>query len=257
MGAARVLRRSLLVWGWGHIALGDRRGWLLVVLQPLAIGVLLFAAWALIDGTRWLDVFVPLVVLLVFWIGQAAHAHRRAIALGAGPGGELQLALFLPFALAVVTAFWLLGGRHGSPAATVEAYMEAWQSGRPDIAVALYGYPAADVSDITALWSDERAWLESAIANGQQTYGAASGLDPERPFNSLRVRQISATSFAVELVRSERFETTLLGVIPTAGQRTVVVGPVMIVSVVEERTSDGWLQSSAWRIAFVTPQGAV
>jgi len=35
VGAAGVLRRSLLIWGWGHIALGDRRGWLLVLLFGL------------------------------------------------------------------------------------------------------------------------------------------------------------------------------------------------------------------------------
>ena len=34
---ASVLRRSLVVWGLGQLAIGDRRGWLLLLAQPLAI----------------------------------------------------------------------------------------------------------------------------------------------------------------------------------------------------------------------------
>ena len=254
MGAAGILRRSLIVWGWGHVALGDRRGWLLVLLQPLAILGLAFAAWQLIDGTRWLAVFVPLVLLLVFWIGQAVHAHRRAIALGAAPGGELQLAFFLPVVLAVVSAFWLVGGRHGSPASAVEAYMAAWAANRPDIAVGLYGDANHQPSELSAFWDDLGTKLSAAVSNGRATYGTTSGLDPGRPFRNLRVTQTGPTSFAVELVRSESYQTTLLGFIPTAGQRTVVVEPVLSINVIEQPGAGGWLQSSTWRIASVLAQ---
>lgn len=250
MGAAGVLRRSLLIWGWGHIALGDRRGWLLVLLQPIALAGLLIAAWQLIDGTRWLAVFLPLVALLVFWVGQAVNAHQRALALGAAPGGELQLAWFLPAVLAVVSAFWLVGGRHGSPASAVEAYMTAWQSDRPDVAVALYGGGAPAAADVAQLWLQERAWLHSAIEQALATYGPTSGLDTARPFNSLRVSQSAPTHFVVELVRSESYQTTILGFIPTAGQRTVVVTPLLDVAVVEEPVA-GYLPSTVWRIDTV------
>jgi hypothetical protein len=249
MGAAGVLRRSLLIWGWGHIALGDGRGWLLAAIQPLAIAGLLFAAWQLIDGTRWLAVFVPLVALLVLWIGQAVHAHRRALAMGAAPGGELQLALVLPVVLALVSAFWLVGGRHGSPASAVEAYMTAWQSDRPDLAVALYG-GGTELSEVADLWGRERAWLVSRIAQAQADYGPASGLDPARPFSSLRVTQTGPSLFTVELVRSESYQTTILGFIPTAGQRTVVVAPLLSIAVAEQPQT-GYLPSSVWRIAQV------
>lgn len=251
MGAAGVLRRSLLAWGWGHIALGDRRGWLLVLLQPLAVAGLAVAAWQLIDGTRWLAVFLPLVALLVFWVGQAVHAHRRALAMGAAPGGELQLAWFLPAVLAVVSAFWLVGGRHASPASAVEAYMTAWQSDRPDIAVALYGDDAPAAADVTQLWVRERSWLSSQIEGAQATYGPASGLDPARPFSSVRVSQTGPTSFVVELVRAETYQTTILGFIPTAGQRTVVIAPVLALTVVE-KTVTGYLPTTVWRIETVT-----
>ncbi|MEP7360467.1 MAG: hypothetical protein ABI744_02700 [Chloroflexota bacterium] len=245
---AQVLRRALLVWGWGHAALGDRRGWLLAIIQFLAIGDWLIIAVQLIDGTRWLAVFVPLVLIIVFWFGQAVHAYRRAVRLGGAPGGELQLALFLPLVLAVFTAFWIIGGRHGSAASTVEAYMEAWQAGRPDVAAALYGNAPVAPQAIADLWQGERNQLVNHLTSGLANYGNESGLDPARPFGSLRVRQVSPTRFSVELVRSERFETTLLGIVPTAGLRTVVVTPVMVILVNEERVSDGLLPSSAWRI---------
>ena len=251
MGAAGVLRRSLLIWGWGHIALGDRRGWLLVLLQPIALAGLLVAAWQLIDGTRWLAVFLPLVALLVIWVGQAVHAHQRALALGAAPGGELQLAWFLPAVLAVVSAFWLVGGRHGSPASAVEAYMTAWQADRPDVAVALYGSGAPAAADVTQLWLQERAWLISQIEHARATYGPTSGLDPARPFSSLRVTQSAPPHFIVELVRSESYQTTILGFIPTAAQRTVVVAALWDVAVVEEHVM-GYLPSTVWRIDTVT-----
>lgn len=250
MGAAGVLRRSLLIWGWGHIALGDRRGWLLLLLQPLAVAGLAFAAWQLIDGTRWLAVFLPLVVLLVFWVGQAVHAHQRALALGAAPGGELQLAFFLPVVLAVVSAFWLVGGRNGSPASAVEAYMAAWQANQPEVAADLYGATAAPPIDLAAFWDTEEAWLVSQIEDGRATYGSQSGLDPQRPFRNLRVTQTGITTFTVELVRSESYQTTLLGFIPTAGQRTVVVAPVLTIDVFEQQVG-GVLQSSVWRIGSV------
>lgn len=251
MGAAGVLRRALLIWGWGHIALGDRRGWLLVLLQPLALGGLSFAAWQLIEGTRWLAVFLPLVALLVFWVGQAVHAHRRALARGAAPGGELQLAWFLPVVLALVSTFWLIGGRQSSPASAVEAYMTAWQSGRPDIAVGLFGTTGPLQTELASFWGEQRNWLTSAIESGRNTYGSASGLDPARPFRSLRVTQSGPNAFTVELVRSESYQSTLLGFIPTAGQRTVVEARVLSLTVFQQQVA-GPLPSSVWRINQVT-----
>jgi hypothetical protein len=51
-------------------------------------------------------------------------------------------------------------------------------------------------------------------------------------------------------VRSESYQTTLLGFIPTAGQRTVVVAPVLAIDVFEQQL-DGTLPSSIWRISSV------
>lgn len=255
-GAAGVIRRALLIWGWGHLTLGDRRGWLLVLLEPLAIAGLLLAAWSLIDGTSWLAVFVPLLALLVVWVGQAIHAHRRAIALGRAPGGELALAWILPLAMAVVSAFWLVGGRHGSPAATVEAYMDAWRAGQPSAATGLFADAGLDAAALGAFWSDQSSELAEQLTQGRATFGPESGLDPARPFGSLRVTQrepsaAGEVSFRVEIVRSERFETTLLGFITTAAQRTIVVQPLVQLTLREERTGGSWLASSSWRVVGV------
>jgi hypothetical protein len=250
--ASSVLRRALVLWGAGHLALGDRRGWLLLILQPLAIAAVAVVALQLLDGTRWLVVFAPLLILLVVWLAQAVHAHRRAIALGATPGGEIQIAAFLPLALVVVTAFWLVGGRHGSPAATVEAYMAAWMADRPDVATRLFVEPPLN-SELSQTWTQDLSTLTSHMTIERARYGPISGLDPARPFASLRVTdmetgQTGEAQYLVELVRSERYETTVLGVIPTAAQRTVVVRPVLLIDVREQTGPAGWLPSSTWEI---------
>ena len=123
--AAKVLRRALVGWGLGHVLLGYRRGWLLLIAQPIAIVAVGVLAAALLDGTRWLVVFPPLLALMVFWVGQAVDAHQRALRMGAKAGGEMGIVVLLPVALTVLTLFWLLGGRHGSASATLQQYIDA------------------------------------------------------------------------------------------------------------------------------------
>ena len=212
----------------------------------LAIADWLIVAWQLIDTTLWLVVFVPLVAIVVFWVAQAVYAYRRALALGGAPGGEPQLALFLPLVLAVFTGFWLVGGRHASPASTVEAYMEAWESNRPDLALVLFA-GTEQSSDLTTFWATLKNELSNRVASAEATYGPTSGLDEQRPFSSLRVTQSDSTTFSVEIVRSETFQTNLLGIIQTSGQRTVVVAQLLSLTLVEEPVA-GWLPSSVWRI---------
>lgn len=187
------------------------------------------------------------------WLGQAVHAHRRAIALGAQPGGEIQIAAFLPFALTALTLFWLVGGRHGSPAATVEAYMEAWMDNRPDAAAGLFAVPP--MPEVSSQWTSTLDQIRTNLDAGRTTYGEQSGLDPARPFNSLRVTQVEESGggarFVVEIVRAERFATTVLGIIPTAAQRTVVLEPVVAIELREVAQTSSWLPSSKWRITSV------
>jgi len=260
-----VLRRGLLVWGLGHLALGDRRGWLLMVVQPIAIAGVLLVAAQLIDGTRWLIVLPPLAALLVVWLGQAVHAHQRAVELGATPGGELQAALFLPIAVAVLTAFWLVGGRHGSPAATLEGYVVAWMSGHSETAYSLYATPV-EPTDLEATWDGHSAYLTDRVSLLAAQFGPASGLDPSRPFDNLRFRDPVTTGpgrqmVDVDIVRRQRVETMVLGIVPTASQETVVVerAGTITLSLVEQPAVDwvpfGRLPSSAWKIERVAIGG--
>lgn len=262
--AAAVLRRAMIGWGLGHLAIGDRRGWLLLLLQPLAIAGLALVTVQLIEGTRWLIVFPPLVALLVIWMAQAIHAHQRAVELGAERGGELQIILLLALAVSVMTAFWLLGGRFGSPTATLQAYTEAWMAGRADAASQLFTTPPAP-DRLTADWADQTRVLQDGISRALAVYGPASGLDPQQPFASLRYRQLEGSEGAgragvlIEVVRSQRVETTVLGIIPTAGQETVVVEADWVVwlelrrQTVPEWLPFGRLDSYAWKISAVEP----
>ena len=264
--AAKVLRRGLIGWGLGHVMLGDRRGWLLLILQPIAIVAVAALAGALIDGTRWLVVFVPLLALMIFWIAQAIDAHQRALNMGAKPGGEIAIVLVLPIGLTVLTLFWLLGGRHGSPTATMQEYIESWMRYRPAAAAALFASPTT-ADAVSADWAAERQVLSDHIARARTTYGYDSGLDPSHPFDSLRFRDpVTAAdgqvAMVVELVRNERVQTSVLGVIPTAGQQEVVVERDMTVWLQQQRQSPpSWLpfddlESYSWKITRVDDSSA-
>ena len=259
---ASVLRRGLVIWGLGHIAIGDRRGWLLMALQPLVIVGLVMVAAQLIDGTRWVIVFPPLAAILAFWVAQAIHAYRRAVELGATPGGELQAALFLPVAVSVLTVFWLVGGRHGSPTATLEAYAVAWLSDKPDAAAHLYVSPPT-TETVAAGWAAQSDYLADRVGVLAQQYGPTSGLDPDEPYDNLRFGEpIPAgpgrETVAIDIVRSQRVEDTILGIVPTATQENVVVEPVGTITLVlvDEPVAEwlpfGRLSSQAWRIQDVT-----
>ena len=139
----------------------------------------------LIDGTRWLVVFAPLAAILAFWVAQAIHAHRRAVELGAAPGGEMQVAVFLPVAVGVLTVFWLIGGRHGSPAATLEAYAVALLTGKSDAAASLYVSPTTREA-VEAGWATQSEYLTERVTALGQQYGPASGLDPAEPYDNVR-----------------------------------------------------------------------
>jgi hypothetical protein len=237
--ASTVLRRALVIWGAGHLALGDRRGWLLAAGQPLAVACVVVLGALLIEGSLWLVVFAALVALLGIWLGQAIHAQRLARLRGAQPGGEFQLALVFPLVIALLSGFWLLAGARATPAATLQHYVAAWQADRPDAALPLFAAPL-DQDALAARWAAQRGHVEALVSRSALRYGGQSGLDPAQPFNSLRfeephvltggpagdqpVRAVDgAIEIVVDVVRRRRAEATLLGLIPTATQETVIV----------------------------------
>ncbi len=260
-----MLSRALLVWGAGHLALGDRRGWLLVAAQPIVLAVTAVAMLQLVEGTRWLEVFPLLATTVVIWLVQAVHAHRLALARGRAPGGELRVMLVVAAAALVLTGYWLFGGSHGSPSATLGAYLEAWRSGRPEAATPLFvNDPRAD--DLRAAWYDQDARLRASVARAAAAYGTEAGLDPGQPFDSLRFTQLPGASagagsatIALDLVRLQRVESELFGVIPTASQQTVVVERAMVIHLAQvvqpglDWLPRGLLDSSRWEIVSIDP----
>lgn len=200
----------------------------LLILQPLAIATVLVTAAELINGSRWIVLLPVIALVLAVWVGQAVHAHRRALALGAAPGGELQIAWLLPLVVAVVTGFWLLGGQHASVAATLGEYVTAWQSGSASTAAGLFAAPVAP-TDLSAAWQAQRDYVQGRISAAAALYGQGSGLDAETPFTGLRFSQVEPASssdvavVSIEIVRRQRVETTLFGIIPTASQQTMLV----------------------------------
>lgn len=252
-----MLRAALIGWGLGHVMLGDRRGWLLLLLELLAVAGIGLAAVALIEGTRWLAVFPALVGFVVIWLTQAFDAYRRAVRGGAQPGGEFAIVAVLPVALTVLTAFWIVGGRHGSPTATATGYVEAWVAGRSDVAAQLFA-TAPDETRLRADWDAARALLVERIGRARGVYGPESGLDPGLPFTSVRVHEAAPSNgrvaIVVDIVRSRRVQTTLLGVIPTAAQETVTVERALTIwlRLVPDEPPSWWplprLDSYVWKI---------
>jgi hypothetical protein len=280
-GAAAVLRRALLGWGLGHLALGDRRGWALLAAEVAAISAWLIAAVQLIQGSGWLALFLALLGLLLVHAGQAVHAQRMALRLGAAPGGELQMAWLLPVVTLVVAGFWLLAGNRGSPEATLAGYVAAWQADHVEAGQALL-VPCTGVVDscgavparLSADWHAQGSYIADRVAFAAQTYGPASGLDPSMPFNGLRFSLVSPCTAgqsaddeacaAVDIVRFQRIETTLFGFIPTASREIVVVerlGTINLTTVrgqpVLSLSGAPWIElpSREWRIASVSGFG--
>jgi hypothetical protein len=234
--AASVLRSSLLFWGGGHIRVGDRRGWLLLAAQVMAVAALFLVAPALIQGSRWIVLFPALLLIIVVWVAQAIHAHQQALAVGSAPGGELQIVWLLPLIALAVTAFWLVGGQHASPAATLQQYVAAWRTDRPATAARLFG-ESVDEAALAAAWLRHEQHLSRRVAAAATSFGSFSGLDARQPFNGLRFVEIAegrtddVAVFAIEITRRERIETTLFGLLPTATQQTVVVERIGLVRV--------------------------
>ena len=216
------------------------------------------------DGTRWLAVFPLLAAIIGVWLAQAVHAHRLALERGRAPGGELKVMLFLAAAALVLTGYWLVGGRHGSPSATMGAYLDAWRSGQPEMAAALFVVDRPP-DQLRADWAGHDARLRADVAQAAGIHGHDAGLDPAHPFDSLRFTETDhqatpgSAAIAMDLVRLQRIESEVLGVIPTASQQTVVIAREMVVrfALLPEPGLDwlpsGLLDSSSWQISSIDP----
>jgi hypothetical protein len=255
---ASVLRRGLLLWGAGHLALGLRRGWLLLAAEVAFVAVLALFLLPRAAGTSDDLVFTAVALFFVAWAAQAVDAFRvaarrsgrpepgdeRSAEPGAGSAARgkaalLLLALVIPATL-VFTAFWMVAGRGATPESALEHYIVAWRADEPARAS---GYMAAPTSPETlgAEWRAQEDRIASrlrAIAAGLDTSpGDGGGVDADRPFRSLEFvleplgnegassapDNAGAATAAINVVRRVQVHDTFLGLFPTASLRTVVI----------------------------------
>src|SRR5207253_1292589 len=85
--ARGALRRSLLIWGWGQLATGDWRGWLLLPLEPLCVAALaVLGVWfAPGEAVGW--VFLAGFVVLGAW-GREEPRLRNALVVAVAAAGS-------------------------------------------------------------------------------------------------------------------------------------------------------------------------
>ncbi|MEO7295652.1 MAG: hypothetical protein ABIZ57_05880, partial [Candidatus Limnocylindria bacterium] len=132
----RVLRRALIAWGLGHLAIGhDRIGYGLLAGEVVSILLVGWLTIGLADTSAYLVPFIAGVAFIVAWTWQAVHAYRGAHALQAArpPTPERSPAaaigwLSLPL-LIWGTGFWLVGAHAATPASVLDEFVTDWSAG--------------------------------------------------------------------------------------------------------------------------------
>lgn len=211
-----VLRRALLAWGLGHLAVGRAAiGRTLLGAEILAIGTVAWLTIGLADSSAHLIPFLAGIVFIVAWAWQAVDAYHTAHALqGARPPaparspaaavGWLSVPLLLWGA-----GFWLIGPHTSTPAAVLDRFVTDWSDDRLDLG----------------------RWPSGVVAAAERA-SAALGPAADR-FRDVRVRIVEAsddTATAVaEAVHYERREATFLWIfagselVPVADERLLTL----------------------------------
>jgi hypothetical protein len=253
----RVVVLALLGWGLGHLALGLRRGWLLVAAEVAALVVLVGVGLPRIEGDGVDGIFLGVVLFFVVWVAQAIDAYGRAVRSGGRPSGAIRALALLPVAVIVFSAFWMKGGVSATASATMERYVDAWRHAQPEVADRLLLEPMGPAA-MTARWAQADAVIGSRLAALAGTLGPGSGFDPRRPFANLEFRlqtptTDSAARVSIVVVRHVSVRATFLGLVPTAVQETEVldqIGTIDLAAVplVPAVGLGDWPATRAWRV---------
>ena len=252
-----ALRRSLVVWGWGQVATGDRRGWALVAVEMLAVAALVVVGLPLASGTDATLLLLGGCGFGAAWVAVALHAYRCAVhrrvtfGLPGADGGAIDLLWLAPVLIAASTAFWFAGGSGATPDAALSRYVAAWRHDRPADAIGLFAASAGSAglgsavlgsaplgsasgsaapgsaglgsAALEAIWRAQDARLVAQLTQLAASLGPDSGLDPTAPFDAVRfeVQSGSATTetVKVEIVRHETVPDTFLGIFPTTSDQ--------------------------------------
>lgn len=231
-------------WGLGHVALGERRGWLLLTLEAAWLAALFAAAMTLVQTDAWMFVFVLLVGFFAVWAAQAVAAYRLAVALGRAGGGAGAITALAPVAIVALTLLWLAGGRVSTPGATFQRYVAAWLADRPAEAAALFVTPMS-AAEMTSTWIDHA----SRLANAPDAQ-AADGLRYEIPDGAQLPDRVTID---LEVVRLTTRPGNFLGVFPATRSETELLRHVGRATVVRVPIGPAilGLQPGAWRIEVI------
>jgi hypothetical protein len=231
--AGLVLRRALVAWGLGDLALGRRRA--AVAWLGAEVLAALLVAWLVIGLAETNAYVVPFLAgcaFLAAWTAQAASAYHRArAATGAAaptPVGSPAAAMaWLGVPLLVWgTAFWLIGGQAATPAAVLDRFETRW----PDVAEA-GSLPEGIATNRLAVGAAALDALHVLEARCQASAGETCG-NPTTLLRNLRITVTSQgddTAEAVaQVVTFERRPSTFLWFI--AGTQLVPVPQETVLS---------------------------
>jgi hypothetical protein len=271
-----AIRRSLAVWGWGQLATGDRRGWLLVALELVAIPVFVLLALPYARGTANGFVFVAGALFIAVWAAQALHADRRAVRRASPFAPELrrsagvELLWLAPIVVAGATGFWSLTGPATSPDDLLADYVALWRSDHPADASALFAV-APDAPALAAAWERQSARLTNEAIRAAAQAGPVGGIDPADPWAAVRWEPHTgptggstdaggpdAASADAVVVRRETVRDSFFGLVPTTSDRLL---PVAALGTVRMRTVEtpgpvpGAPPIVVWRIDGLTLLG--
>jgi hypothetical protein len=266
-----AIRRGLLVWGWGHLATGDRRGWALVGLEIAALIVLVLAVAPYARGTANALVFLALSGFVAVWALQALAAERRAARRlapysgDADRGAPVELLWLAPVVVAGATAFWSVTGPGSSPDDLLARYVDLWRADRPAEAAVLLASPP-DPGQLHDAWTRQQARLTNETIRASVDTGPEAGIDPDDPWESVRWEWAAANASApgtasgsaaaidAVVVRHVSERGSVLGIVPTTAVRLEPVarlGTIRLALIDLPGPFPGAPPVSVWRISAV------
>jgi hypothetical protein len=234
--------RSLAIPGLGLLATGDRSGAAIAVVAVAGLTLAFAIALPYAPGTTVAIPFLIGAAAILAWAGQAVASWRRAARRtarhGLEPGGALVLLAMAPLVAAGATAYWAIAGDGASPAARTAAYVTAWWDGRVESGVAAFAAPPGSTT-LEAVWGRQGARLRNLALSAAAVTGPSGGIDPDRPFASIRTTELplgtaadgGRRTFRLELVRQVAADGRVLG-LPATSTRLVSVVELGTIDVV-------------------------
>jgi len=195
-----VLRRALVAWGLGHIALGRHAvGVALLATELASIAAVWWLTVELGSSSAYLAPFLAGMAFIAAWAWQAVAAYQLAhvMRVARPPTPERSPAaaigwLSLPL-LVWGSGFWLIGAGAGTPAAVLDAFVTEWSRG-----------------ELGSAWPAE---VRSAARTAERQLGSGSDRFHDVRFAVEEVGPGRARAVG-QSIHYERRPSTFLGVFP-------------------------------------------